>query len=351
MALGGCDDDDDPPHPDPQAAIDTCREGLEQLQEVPLSERSASLGRACADLYAEPACRDAMRDSGELPPDRRAATLAQTCRDVYCPKLSEPRPALCDLDFDEARASELPAMWSELSHAALVHALGRDRAEQVRGIFSAAVVAAAPEPEREEQPSIEQQPSASLQVAVQRDDDGAYHLHVTHPDGSTTTREIADLDAQAVAGAVPSAGELGDDASAIVAADRTLPYDAVVTVMDGLRVAGYTNRTTRMLRRRSERAALAHGLGASAILERGTTRGVGLAASALRVVTEAARHRVRFPVALSVPPIAIPGEVSPRALDRRAALDVAVSVGAGADHRELRVDNRSRGCAATGEIQ
>jgi len=239
VALGGCDDDDAPPHPDPQAAIDACRAGLEELQDVSLEERSASLGRACADLYAEPACRDAMRESGSVPPDRRAAVIAETCRDVYCPKLGGTRPALCDLDFDEARASELPAMWSELSHAALVHDMGRDRAEQVRGIFSAAVVAAVPEPEPEQRPGTEQRPSASLQVAVRRGDDGAYHLHVTHPDGSTTTRELADLDARAVAGAVPSAGELGDDASAIVAADRALPYDAVVTVMDGLRVAGY----------------------------------------------------------------------------------------------------------------
>lgn len=240
LPVGACGDDDaaDPPHPDPRAAIDACREGLEGLQDVPVEGRSTSLGRACADLYAEPACRNAMRDSGEVPPERRAATLARTCRDVYCPKLAEPRPALCDLHFDEARARELPAMWSELSHAALVHDMGRDRAEQVRGIFSAAAVAEVPRTDDIEAPPTEA-PSPSVQVAVRRDDQGTFHLHVTHPSGETMTRELTDLDAQAVAGAVPSAGELGDDASAIIAADRELPYDAVVTVMDGLRVAGY----------------------------------------------------------------------------------------------------------------
>ena len=234
-----CGDDDDTPHDDPEAAIASCRAGLEDLQDVPLGERSASLGRACADLYAEPACRDAVRESGEVPLERRAAVIAETCRDVYCPKLAEPRPALCDLDFGEARPSELPALWSELSHAALVHDMGRDRAEQVRGIFSAAAVAEVPETERTEAPTTER-PPPSLHVAVRRDDQGVFHLQVTPPGGESTTHALSDLDAQAVAGAVPSPTELGENAGAVIAADRTLPYDAVVTVMDGLWVAGYT---------------------------------------------------------------------------------------------------------------
>lgn len=225
-------------HPDAEAAIAHCKQGLDQLQDVPLGERSAALGRACADLYAKPACREAMRGTGDVPPPRRTATLARACRDVYCPELPAPKPRLCDLDLETARASELPALWSELSHAALTHDMGAERAERVRAMFSAAVVAQAP-PADEPAPAAEGATAATLHVTVGRDDDGSVHLQVERPDGASTDHVLEEADARSVAGAMPSAAELGRDTGVVVSTAPDVPYDLVVTVLDGVHAAGY----------------------------------------------------------------------------------------------------------------
>src|SRR2546426_716567 len=57
-----------------------------------------SVADACAPLYSEPGCRKGWADAWAegTDPSQRIRVLTNACRDAYCPKLPEPKPALCD---------------------------------------------------------------------------------------------------------------------------------------------------------------------------------------------------------------------------------------------------------------
>jgi hypothetical protein len=77
-----------------------CQQSVARLARGASAADANEVARACADLYGEPACAQAMRNP-PADPSTRAATIARACRDAYCPRLAEPRPALC-------QRSELP---------------------------------------------------------------------------------------------------------------------------------------------------------------------------------------------------------------------------------------------------
>lgn len=101
----------------PLREADICAKGVAEARAMtPSTEgpsRAAIVAKACAPLYTEPRCRQA-HEKFDLPhPAERARTLAEACRDAYCPKLSEPKPALCAGDRWPMKPSDLAHAWSE----------------------------------------------------------------------------------------------------------------------------------------------------------------------------------------------------------------------------------------------
>ena len=87
-----------------------------------IGSRLAELSRACADVYSEPGCADAWRHpSPRL--EERASAMAQACRDAYCPKLPEPRPALCATK-ELPLPTEMARQWRELQSRIIARELG-----------------------------------------------------------------------------------------------------------------------------------------------------------------------------------------------------------------------------------
>jgi biopolymer transport protein ExbD len=107
-------------------AFRRCNEATARLAEPEPGEeigsRSAQISRACADIYSEPGCAAAWRD----PPARleeRPSALARACRDAYCPRLAEPRPALCATK-ELPPPVEMVRGWRELHIRILARELG-----------------------------------------------------------------------------------------------------------------------------------------------------------------------------------------------------------------------------------
>jgi len=105
-------------------ALERCQkaraEAVAQL-EAPTSDVSSASSRlapACADLYTERACGDAFRGAAQVPVTERAASIARACRDAYCPRLTAPKPRLC-AEATLPAPSELASQWSELSQRIL----------------------------------------------------------------------------------------------------------------------------------------------------------------------------------------------------------------------------------------
>jgi biopolymer transport protein ExbD len=107
-------------------AFRRCNEATARLADPEPGEevgaRSAQISRACADIYSEPGCAAAWRD----PPARieeRPGALARACRDAYCPRLAEPRPALCATQ-ELPPPVEMIRGWRELHIRILARELG-----------------------------------------------------------------------------------------------------------------------------------------------------------------------------------------------------------------------------------
>lgn len=88
------------------------------------------IAQACAPLYRDPICREAHLAFDRPPIEARAITVARACADSYCPKLAEPRPALCRV---QPNPSELPRMWQELTAAIWRYDLGQNKARRLLG--------------------------------------------------------------------------------------------------------------------------------------------------------------------------------------------------------------------------
>ena len=89
--------------------------------EIPGSPE-ATIARACADVFSEPACSSVMRDPPR-PRERIAGAIAEACRDAYCSRLTEPRPSLCAMRVLPPPV-ELGLRWRELQNRILSLELG-----------------------------------------------------------------------------------------------------------------------------------------------------------------------------------------------------------------------------------
>ena len=214
------------------AAFRRCNEALAQNDDAPLpagDSRSARLARACADVYSEPACAAAMRN----PPRDVAAiasAIAEACRHAYCPRLPEPRPALC--------AGELPPpvemlrRWRELQTRIIALELGvapevvEALAPPTRFTVSKQLVPPAPR-------------APALGVRVTGD---GRNVHVAI-EGQKQTVALAaggkDDALVALFRRVRAAAPAGTGIA--LDAERAVGYDAVIRVLDDLHAAGFTD--------------------------------------------------------------------------------------------------------------
>jgi biopolymer transport protein ExbD len=185
-------------------------------------------------MIVEPACRDAMQHFDSVPPAERAATLARRCREAYCPRLPEPRPALCGKDFENSPPSMLLPQWKAFCATVLSFDLG-PLAESAGALLAEAlgpnvVVRVEAPPPAQEQPALTLTARPSRRHVV---------VELSLPGGITRSLRMArrpgPADITALAAAVRG---LPISTRAVLQLDRSLTYGTVVSFMDALRSAG-----------------------------------------------------------------------------------------------------------------
>lgn len=100
-----------------------------------------SLAAACAPLYKESACREGyLRAWNEqTDPAERIRIMVAACSEAYCPKLAEPKPALCaQPSAEQGGFAALSERWQDFRRTVLVRDLGSARAEKVLAAMSEA---------------------------------------------------------------------------------------------------------------------------------------------------------------------------------------------------------------------
>jgi hypothetical protein len=117
------------------AAVDTCTSALRASgDEADPTAAGRSVAVACAPLYEERACREGYRRAWDeqTDPSQRIRILVDACSAAYCPKLAEPRPALCaQPSAEHGGFVALSERWQEFQGVVLVRDLGAARAEKV----------------------------------------------------------------------------------------------------------------------------------------------------------------------------------------------------------------------------
>jgi len=131
VALGACSHDDAAT----DAAVGTCTSGLRaSSDQSDPTTAGRSVAIACAPLYRERACREGYLRAWDeqTDPASRIRTLVDACSEAYCPKLPEPKPALCAQPSAEPGGfAALSERWQEFQRVVLVRDLGAARAETV----------------------------------------------------------------------------------------------------------------------------------------------------------------------------------------------------------------------------
>ena len=96
-----------------------------------------SVANACAPLFEEPSCREGyvLAWDERTSPASRIGVLVDACSAAYCPKLGEPRPALCM--HRATQLAPLSEQWQEFQRAALTRDQGAARAERVLAAMKA----------------------------------------------------------------------------------------------------------------------------------------------------------------------------------------------------------------------
>jgi hypothetical protein len=121
------------------AVLARCIPAVEQsAQEDDPYRAGKNISDACAPLYSEPACRKGWADAWAegTDPTQRIRILTTACRDAYCPKLAEPKPALCD--GTELTILTIAPRWNEFNRAIITRELGEARAQRYLAAVSAA---------------------------------------------------------------------------------------------------------------------------------------------------------------------------------------------------------------------
>lgn len=211
---------------------------------VPIEGRAVKLGAACAAMYSEPRCSDVFRNLANLHPSERAAAIARACHDAYCPRLVEPKPALC-APSDLPVPSVLAAMWRELDRRIASYELGLSL-EQVQLLFgtpppmpepagSDAVATVVP---LDRAGATQASTPAVLSLTLGLDERGRAYVRVDGgPKLAVSVVHAAISDRIAV---LRDADADVSSVRALIHADRRVTHGDVIALIDALRAAGIT---------------------------------------------------------------------------------------------------------------
>ena len=207
--------------PTPVDAIARCREAKRRALTARHDDAGAAvraLLRGCADVYAVAACRQAhLRAADEATdPSQRVRIYTDGCRAAYCPLLPEPRPAMCTASAELDLAALGPA-WSELQRAIVFHDHGPEGLARLMA----------------DDPMADMRPTVQVEV-------DALGVRVVLASPLVARTEVA-LEPSGDAHALTEAARaFGLSQGVVVHADASVPYAALVRVLDALREAGAT---------------------------------------------------------------------------------------------------------------
>lgn len=238
--------------------IDACARAL-------AVEEASFFGEICSQMFVEESCREAVAtfdDSAEH--IDQFAHMAAGCLPAYCPILPEPRPDLCGLDFESLSMDDAP-LWREFEETVLAFdngsALIRQWHIQVRGLayvnaLSSRSITFETTPELEPPVSTSTTaPSPDLVITITTDSvwiedelvvdlvDGLIPESDRFPATSPNVPAIQlEVEERAEDFATPRIFSLSLYSVtwpvATIVADRTTPYDTLVSVMMSASVGG-----------------------------------------------------------------------------------------------------------------
>jgi biopolymer transport protein ExbD len=207
-------------------------------------EHATKLAVACADLYSESRCSQAFRAWSQTPVTERAATVTRACRDAYCPRLTQPKPVLC-AESDLPPPSAQPVVFAELNQRILsfeldlslerVHAL-LPVPLSLRAPLGVEVVSAAPLPS-----AIPLDAPGRFVVRVELGIDPRGQAYVAIDDGQrvalpasapeATLREVAEAARTRVT---------DSQARVVMHVDRKIAHGTVLALLSALRAAQFS---------------------------------------------------------------------------------------------------------------
>jgi len=217
----------------PDGAIESCRQAFAAVAASgDVASTVPGIFTGCADLHAAPGCREAWRTAASVSPEMRIAVVAAGCQRAYCPTLSPPRPTLCEHEVSTMSPSELGPAWAELERLVLARDLGDVGAALGAGLTRLATPIVVPVT----QPAAPPDAGTSVTLVVKREGPALVVLRLDDPSRRATIP--ADADAAALADRLRPL--VAGVERVALAADRSLPYQDVVRVLDGLTTTGIT---------------------------------------------------------------------------------------------------------------
>lgn len=213
--------------PDP---VDTCVAAIAAARDADVGGRFRVLAEGCKTIYAEPACREAWSRAATADPAEALSIAVFGCAEAYCPKLDEPRPALCGAPGGAASL----AQWPELQARILERELSIVQRAKLAAAGVERVLAPS-EPIEVALPPVSPPRETSLQVRLRQPVPGTLSLGVG--DGADETLPEAALADRlgAKLAALPPGGRV------VLAVDGAVPYAFVVQTIDVLRASGRTD--------------------------------------------------------------------------------------------------------------
>ena len=233
-------------HPDPIVAVRDCEAALATLADAEPPRGVLLAIDTCKELFVEPSCREAWGALPMVDPARRHAEavprLVALCRDAYCDGLPDPTPTLCRRpDAGDPNRADAFAMRADLFAAAL----RRDLGAEARGNlptrlamlldFLRPIPLSVPVPvllptapaERPPEPVIAlRSAGGGVIVTLRGAGEGEWRLPASP----------AAADYEPLLAALRAREPRSRRAS--IAAERSLPYAAIVSLMDALRTGG-----------------------------------------------------------------------------------------------------------------
>ena len=174
-------------NPNARAAISACLNAMRDRAGLTGKEHSRRMLLACGEMYTEKRCREAFQSCAEDPKGNWLVTITEECGAAYCPKLTDPKPAVCTKERDNSAEQwwrfHNAVMHIEIGDAAAlaeaIEAYQRPGRELVQPFLSP------PEDKFEYAP-----PRPRIEVRV--DKGGSHWMVLVEEDGGTSAAQLPD---------------------------------------------------------------------------------------------------------------------------------------------------------------